>query len=329
MLGSTNGNVSKVAVFDIDKTRKHFVPRNYLRGFSRDGHPNQIYVFDKQHPDQGAQPRSINDVEVARDAYSVANDLLLTDFESAFSSILESVRGSDVDGLNEFISDLERSSSLRAWLSRFVVDICLRSRGFRDSPTVRGLIEEGFAEARRQFDEFESKLFLECPDHDQGMLNRIASALRESSHLDDIDEWSAVTLDPFVRGDPGAEWYAYYQTGSWRFDAVIADRRFITSDIPSTTFRLGPEPELYGCVWFTVPLSGRLQLMGLLGDAWCSVGWSEGSVAESGLAAKLGQWGDREIDLANGAVFRNAQRYVYASEQSEILRAVELQRSGA
>ncbi len=273
----------------IDNTRKHFIPQMYLRGFSCEGNPNQIYVFDKHRPDQGVQVRSIRDVEVARHAYSVENDKILTEFEDQFSGILHWTRSNNASDLNEYISDRERSSSLRAWLARFVVDITLRSRGFRQSAPIRALIARGFAEANRQNDEL---------------------------GLDDIDKWTAVILDPFVRGRQGAEWYQSYQTGSWRFDAAPTQRKFITSDIPSATFRLGPEPEFYNWIWFVIPLSECLQLMGLLEDARL----------DNGFVPRLGQWGDREIDMANSAVLQNAQRFIYASSASEIYRAIELNR---
>ena len=73
------------AMMDIDNKRKHFIPRKYLRGFCREERPNQICVFDKQRPELGVRVISINDVEVSRDAYSVANDEVLTDFESRFA----------------------------------------------------------------------------------------------------------------------------------------------------------------------------------------------------------------------------------------------------
>ena len=298
----------------IDNTRKHFIPQMYLRGFSREGNPNQIYVFDKHRPDQGVQIRSIRDVEVARHAYSVENDKILTDFEDRFSPILHLIRSSDASDLNEFTSDRESSSNLRAWLARFVVDITLRSRGFRESAPIRALIAEGFAEANGHNDEVVSGILAHYPDRDEEYLQNIVSGSRKIAHLDDIDKWTAVILDPFVRGQQGADWYESYQTGSWRFDAAPAQRKFITSDIPSATFRLGPEPEFYNWIWFVVPLSDNLQLMGLLEDA----------SLDTGLAPRLGQWGKREVDMANSAVLQNAQRYVYASSASDIYHAIEL-----
>lgn len=298
----------------IDNTRKHFIPQMYLRGFSREGNPNQIYVFDKHRPDQGVQVRSIRDVEVARHAYSVENDKILTDFEDRFSPILHSIRSNDASDLNQFIEDRERSSNLRAWLARFTVDITLRSRGFRESAPVRALIAGFFAEANGQNHEVVSGILAQYADRDEEELQNIVSALRKIGNLDDIDKWTAVILDPFVRGQQGADWYESYQAGSWRFDAAPAPRKFITSDIPSATFRLGPEPEFYNWIWFIVPLSENLQLMGLLEDA----------SLDTGLAPRLGQWGDREIDMVNSAILRNAHRYIYASSAGEIDRTVEL-----
>ena len=170
----------------IDNTRKHFIPQKYLRGFSCEGNPNQIYVFDKHRLDQGVQVRSIRDVEVARHAYSVENDKILTDFEDRFSPILHWIRSNDASDLNEYISDRERSSSLRAWLARFVVDITLRSRGLRENAPVRALIARGFAEANRQNDELESRIFAQYSDRDDEEPQSIVSALGKIAHLGDI-----------------------------------------------------------------------------------------------------------------------------------------------
>ena len=308
-------------MFDIDNTRKHFIPQSYQRGFSPDEHPNQVYVFDKQIPENGVQLQGIKNTAVSKDAYSIESDAILTDFESKFSQTFDLVRGSDVADLNEFISDRERSATLRAWLSRFVVDLCLRSNGFRDSPEMRAFLDAGFTDARQNFKELESRLVAECAgDYDDDMLKRIVDVLHKGFHLDDRDKWVAVTFYPFIRGHEGGEWYSFYEAGSWRFGEAAMGRTFITSDIPSRSLRLGPEPEFHDCVWFTVPLSSRLHLMGFLGEAWWSLGWSEGSRSKSGLASRLVEYGDREMDIANAAVFQNATRYVFASDEAELLR---------
>ena len=64
-------------MFEVDKTRKHFVPRFYLRGFCLSESPGQIYVLDKENPQAGVVIWSIENVDVSRYAYSVANDAVL------------------------------------------------------------------------------------------------------------------------------------------------------------------------------------------------------------------------------------------------------------
>ena len=119
-------------MFEIDKTRKHFVPKFYLRGFCPDNRPEQIYVFDKDNPQAEVAVRSIEKVEVSRDAYSVANDGVLQEREDQWAEILRTLKGQRASELNELIADREKSATLRAWLARFVVDSKLRSRGLRE-----------------------------------------------------------------------------------------------------------------------------------------------------------------------------------------------------
>ena len=53
------------------------------------------------------------------------------------------------------------------------------------------------------------------------------------------------------------------------------------------------------------------------------MGLLEDARLDTGLVPRLGQWGDREIDMANSAVLQNAQRFIYASSVTEIYRAIE------
>ena len=66
-------------------------------------------------------------------------------------------------------------------------------------------------------------------------------------------------------------------------------------------------------MWFIMPLSAELQLTGMCGDARM----------ECGLAPRMVEMSDREMDLANVCVFKSAQRFVYASSEAEILRTSE------
>ena len=76
--------------------------------------------------------RSIENVEVSRDAYSVANDAILQQREGKWAEILNTLKGQSVSELNELISDPREvsyieglASSLcgglktaKSWLSR-------------------------------------------------------------------------------------------------------------------------------------------------------------------------------------------------------------------
>lgn len=297
-------------MFEIDKTRKHFVPKLYLRGFCLGGRPEQLYVFDKEDPQAAVAVRSIDNVEVSRDAYSSANDALLQQREDQWSQILTALRGSDVAELNEFIANREASAALRAWLARLVVDSKLRSRGFREQ--MKETSERTRIAHQEMQEATQAVLLRRFPDSSE-QLQATFSVLRKMSGLDNDRRYQALMMDPFLRGEEGERWYRSYEEGSWRFDEAPAGRKFITSDIPSNSLLLGPEPQYRNWMWFVMPLSAELQLMGLCGDAR----------VESGLAPRVGEIGDREMDLANVCVYKNAGRFVYASSEAEILRAIE------
>ena len=297
-------------MFEIDQTRKHFVPKLYLRGFGLSSRPEQVYVFDKRNPEAGVTERSISNVEVSRDAYSVANDNVLKAREDQWSRILTDLRGSNVRELNELIADRENSASLRAWIARFVVDSKLRSRGFREEmrEQVRGL----HLQFRSEIEELEADSLAQHP-HLRDQWQVMFPLFRKMAGIDNHRKFEALRIDPFLRGEEGEELYRWYEEGSWRFDAPTDGREFITSDIPSSSLLLGPEPQYRNWMWFVMPLSANLRLMGLCGDAR----------VESGLAPRVGEMGDKEMDIANVCVFQAAQRFVYSSSKVEILQAQE------
>ena len=297
-------------MYEIDKTRKHYVPQMYLRGFSVPDNPKQIYVFDKQRPEASIEVRSIHDVEVSRNAYSVTNDKLLSERESVWSGILDTVKRSEVTELNLYLADRERSSKLRAWLARFVVDSAIRSRGLRErvwkeSEEMRHTLRE---EAEAAIEE-EIK---QNPASERELRHAI-SLLGDITHFDNEQKYAAVILDPFLRGNEGEKRYRWYEEGSWRFYSATEGRKFITSDIPSTSLLLGPEPQYRNWMWFSMPLSAGLQLFGMCGDARI----------ESGLAPTVNELRERDMDLANMCVLENARRFIYSSSRREITRAVE------
>lgn len=280
-------------MFEIDKTRKHFVPKLYLRSFCLDDSPGQIYVFDKNNPQQRVVVRSIENVEVSKDAYSVANDKFLQERENQWAEILEALKGLSASELNDFISDRKDSAALRAWLARFVVESKLRSRGFRKQ------MRERFNEVRLQAQKnIEAQIETAFPNSTEAQ-----QYLKEMLGTDSERKFEALHTPPFLRGEKGEELYRLFEDGSWRFDEPLSGRRFITSDIPSMNSVRSPR--------FFMPLSPELCLMGMYGDAR----------VESGLAPRVAEMSEWEMDLINRATFENAERFVYASSKAEILRA--------
>ena len=295
-------------IFEIDNTRKHYIPQMYLRGFSLPNNPKQIFMFDKQNPEMGVQVRSIHDVEVDRNAYSVEKDKILARRESIWSQILTEIRDSDTPELNSHIADREESANLRAWLARFVVDSRIRSRPYRDR------VWNELAGTRRTIRErTERKIEEVIQEHPESEreLRYLVSILNDVTHIGHDKRHAAIILDPFLRDEEGQSEYRLYEEGSWRFFSAFGDRKFITSDIPSASYRLGDEPQFRNRMWFHMPISADLRLIGLLGDAR----------TESGLAPTVRELSERDMDLANACVFQNAERFIYSPSEREIVRA--------
>ena len=121
--------------FEIDKTRKHYEPRFYLRGFSPDGHGfrDKVYVFDKHHPEPGVQLGSVVNVSVSRDAYTMADDAHLTALESGFNTCLGFIiRRVEKDG-NFPIRTQNGAGHLLEWMANFLLISSLRSSGNRST----------------------------------------------------------------------------------------------------------------------------------------------------------------------------------------------------
>ena len=296
------------SAFEIDTTNKHFVPRFYLRGFGLNDSPKQIYVFDKENSHVGVQIRSIEKVEVSKDAYSITNDSLVSQREHDWSSLLSYIRQCDTDHLNASIVDREGSAEFRRQLASFVVDSRRRSRGARERvleplKNLRQQLKQGLAESA-------ATLVRQNPE----LLDQLPDGLREAEKqlgLDNDRRFAAIYLEPIVDDDLDDPFYKWHQDGSWSFESALEGREFITSDIPSHSLLLGPEPEHSNWMFFVMPLSNTLQLTGFCGDAR----------APSGFFPRVGEMSDREMDLANLCIFRSAARFIYGSSESEILRA--------
>ncbi len=298
-------------MYDIDKTRKHLVFQRYLRGFSQADNADQIYTFDKHCPMQGIEIRSIRNVEVSRDAYSVENDKILMERENVWARILDTLKASNVDELNAYIDDRMGSARLRQWLARFVVDSALRSQGLHER--MQPLLSESLPSHDRQEAAALEDYIAQQPGLERE-LHIIHSLVGKMTHRDNFRKRVAILLDPFLRGEEGERYYEWYEEGSWRFDEPTNRRTFITTDIPSTTFLLGPEPHRENWMWFFMPLSADLHLMGLCGDARLEAGSIPGS----------GELDDKQMDGINVSVFRCAQRNVYSSSVEELDRIIRL-----
>ena len=297
-------------MFEVDSTRKHFVPRLYLRGFCLDNRRQKIRVFDKNNPQAALTLRSLNNVEVSQDAYSVANDAILQQREAQWSEVLNTLKKQGVSELNELISDRDKSAELTYWLARFVVDSKLRSRGLREQS--REPVNEIRLQSQARLEALEADFRSKFPDLGE-QFQVMISLFKEMTGIDSDRKFEALRIDPFLRGEEGEKRYRRYEEGSWRFDRALVGRQFITCDIPSNSLLLGPEPEYRNWMWFVMPLSAELRLLGMCGDAR----------VESGLVPRLATMSHREIDLANVCIFQSAERFVYASSKAELLRARE------
>ena len=304
-------------MFDIDSTRKHYLPQFYLRGFKIPGDRDQIYVYDKQRPERGIRITSIANVEVSKDAYSVNNDRILTEQESMWARILYTLDSGDVDSLNAFLADRERSDSLRQWLSHFVVVSALRSHGYRmlmskETQQMFAEYKESMRDVMQQSMEGRqlTDRLREIGQEQEDYIAMIESIL----HLDNFRKWLATHCDPFIRGEIGQAIYQQYVDGSWRFYECVAGRTYLTADLPSHTFALGPEPQYRNYRWFTMPISSKLFLLGMMGDA----------TEASGLASLHEEWTSEDIDRENIAMYEKASRFVYSPSVSEVERVVNL-----
>lgn len=305
-------------MFDVDNTRKHFLPKFYLRGFCPTRFPDQIYMYDKSNPDKWITLCSINNAAVSRHAYSVVNDAVLQQRETRWAQIIKGLKERRVTELNAFISDRDRSSELRSWIARFIVDSRLRSAGARTK--VRGTLESMRHQGQAIFDPFleilNSSLTtgpLSVLLSDAAEVQQEIMAMVEETGVYDQRKFEAIYVDPFLRGEEGEREYKLHEEGRWRFEGAPSGRSFITSDMPSVSL---PTPRDHSRIVFTMPISYELQLIGFCGD----------DRQDSGLAV-LPDIDDQRMNLNNRFVFQIAERFVYASSEDEIIRAGGLQES--
>ena len=298
-------------MFQIDSTRKHFIPQSYLKGFAIEDKPKLIYQLDKQALDDGVQVRSITDVEVSRHAYSIEHDRLLKSRENVLGRILHELRSQSADELNNYIDNRERSNPFRLWLTCFVIEARMRSRGLREQ--MRTEETHDLWLALREFVSQQEASFSANYPEEYDKHSEAFSVISDMIGADDERVYEAIMVSPVMRGPEAQKLCEEIADGSWRFDSTIGDRSYITSDIPSTMLVLGPEPQYSECKWFTLPINSKLTLSGQWGE------WRQ----PSGLASRLVEVDDRAIDIANKATYQGAQRFIYGSSEQELLKAAK------
>ena len=298
-------------MLDIDNTQKHYIPRFYLRGFSRQGNKGKIphiFVFDKQAPNKGIESRSIEKIEKSKDAYSIHIDDFNKQRESVWGDIFNHLKDIGAAELNELIADREQSAALREWLADFVTSISMRSRGRRERD--KEMLLDGWHSLQKGINNvFEGMDDEELTKDTGSSKEEIKGIVMRSMYADNYEKWLAVTLLPSFSG--GDETNKLLADGSWRFESPPNQRKLILSDIPSTTLRLGPEHPNW--IYFRVPINETLLLVGYCGDAR----------QEGGLELSPAQMSEEMVDLNNAAALRNSGRFVYSSSKGEITRANE------
>ena len=298
-------------MFDLDNTRKHFLPQFYLRGFSRQGKKGKIphmYLFDKKAPDKGIESRSIEKVEVSKDAYSIRIDNFNKHRESAWGDIFNHLRDTSASELNELIADREQSAPLRAWLVDFAISISLRSRGLRERLKETSL--ENWNSLQREINKIFAEMDDEALAEETGATKEeIKRIVMRSSHADDYEKWLAVTIRPSRAKED--EINKVLEEGTWRFENPPTPRKLLLSDIPSTILRLGPEYPNW--IYFQVPINETLLLIGHCGDARL----------ETGLLPGSSQMSEEMIDLRNSTTLEDSEQFVFSSSKDEITRAIE------
>ena len=296
-------------MFEINNKRDHYIPQFYLRGFRRQDKPKQIYLFDKIAPEKGIQSRAISKVEVSKDAFSVAFDKFMKEKESQWGDIFQRLNVTETTELNELIANRDDSASLRLWIAHFVIDIGLRSRGLREQH--RESHSEAFHSLGMEMDEIIEQLDgCELVRETGATKEEIKKLVKQATHADNFGKWLAVTLRPSLTvGNEGM--YNLISDGSWRFYRPLGPRRFITSDVPSTILRLGPEYPNW--IWFEVPLTETLLLRGLCGDA----------ALASGTLPRDEIMSDEVMDRINKMILEKSVRFVYSSSKEELRVAAE------
>ncbi|MCY4578274.1 MAG: DUF4238 domain-containing protein [Chloroflexi bacterium] len=316
--GAKRGADSSESHNEIDNTNKHYEPQSYLKRFGLDGRSDRIWVYDRTNPAGGPRLGHVKKVSVSRDAYTISDDKFLTErLEPGFKETLDFICP-HVEAHGDF--PIKIHPGLLSWMVKLLSVTQLRCSGRRSvsHPVIEGIYDEDiratkvlFLEMEKRFPDFVKILdeaLLKLGVTRQDLINAFGGVSGENNRR----EWVAKKLDPIGRSDYYARIRHTLEGGSWRFYKASEGRSYISSDIPAVQIQLGSEPEYKNSWVWLMPLSQKVCVAVLTGDA----ADPEAKYPPAGLCST-----DEGVDLINNLVFGHAFRFVYSSDQSEIMRA--------
>ena len=318
MSGARQGADPTVSPNEIDNTNKHYEPQSYLKRFGLDGSSDRIWFYDKGNPGKPPSIAHISKVSVSKDAYTTRDDKFFTEvLEPGFKETLDFICP-HVEEHGDF--PIKIHPDVLSWMAIFLSVTQLRCSGRRSvsHPIIEGIYEEDVKANKELWAEIEERFpdFLEILDEAlmkhgatrQDLIDTFAGVSGKNNRR----EWVAKKLDPIGKSEHCAQIRHTLESGSWRFYKASEGRSFISSDIPAVQIQLGSEPEYRNSWVWLMPLSQKVCVVVLTGDA----ADTEAKYPPAGLCST-----DEGVDLINNLVFGHAFRFVYSADQSEIMRA--------
>ena len=318
MLNAEQRAGSSASAFEIDNTNKHYEPRSYLKRFALDDSSDRIWVYDKANPADGPRLTHVGKVSVSKDAYTTRDD-------KHFTEVLEPGFKETLDFICSYVEDngdfqIKGDADRLAWMAALLSVTQLRCSGRRSvsHPVIQGIYQEA-VRAEKAFWVETEKCFpsiFECLDDALSKLGASRQDLMDAaaniSGVNNRREWVAKALDPVGKSEFNAQARRTLEAGSWRFYRTHEGRSFITSDIPAVQVQLGPDPEYRNYWGWWMPLSKRVCVSVLAGNA----ADPEDNYPDAGLHSA-----DKGVDLFNSLIFSHAFRFVYSADKSELIRA--------
>ena len=204
--------------------RNHYVPREYLRGFSPPSSPRGIWQFDKKTRSFAAKPAAIARVAYQNDFYSDETERLLERLvERPGNRILRKLR----------LGDLELSKEDRADLSAYIATMMCRVPRYRDKG--KELAAESLprvaSDLRNKIRDFEESGLLTGPDAERLIEETDAVEMKLSCQTpENVQEQ---ICSPW----PRPHWVSLVYSMHWRYVKATSGQYFVTTDNPVFHFR--------------------------------------------------------------------------------------------